>query len=508
MKKIIIYTALMVVIIFSNSLTAFARVGDMGFFGGTSEGRRLPKTTEVLLLQSGARRPGNLTDTFIYKEMIFIDGRPTEFDGLLTVRTLGGVQDGVNVGTFTQSFVVEPNPNSDQEVSINRSISFRINYRREGNQIVKDYEVINWTESIVTPNGTYTLDPVQSHFAISIIEDHTPGVVFYKGNISKHAVFMNDSGNVIHQTIGSFYGFTNPWASTETHRINGIITTDDWQMQYQVRPSVMVTKTLQYGQNEPTAISFSGNYRETMTNTSGLRYDIFVQPLQFHDEPTSGGATITSFNTFEQLIAPDLDFLTGHWAERDIRRLFAMQVLTGEPSFFRPNQAMTRGEFTTALTRAINLPIYQPQARGANDDTIEVVFPDVTIEEEDYAYIMAAFNNGVAIGRENSHFGIHEPIQRQEVIVMMVRAIGLEHLGLDPTPMTPFVDDMYIAYWARRYLDAARRIGLITGDEQGKIHPQGYVSKAEAAAMLNRLIDYMRHGLGRDFSENIVNISN
>ena len=90
--------------------------------------------------------------------------------------------------------------------------------------------------------------------------------------------------------------------------------------------------------------------------------------------------------------------------------------------------------------------------------------------------------------------------------MILLRSLGLENLGLDPTPVTLFTDDAQIASWAKREIYAAERIGLISQDADGKINPRANVTKAEAAALINSLISYMRNELQRDYTDHIVNI--
>ncbi|MDR2939313.1 MAG: S-layer homology domain-containing protein, partial [Clostridiales bacterium] len=81
------------------------------------------------------------------------------------------------------------------------------------------------------------------------------------------------------------------------------------------------------------------------------------------------------------------------------------------------------------------------------------------------------------------------------------------NLGLDPTPITPFVDDSNIVDWAKQEIYAANRIGLISSGTDGRIRPLDSISKAEGAALINRLIDYMRVDMQKDYTENIVNFA-
>lgn len=493
---------------FLNISPAYAKVGDFGFFGGISEGRKLPKTTE-LLVQKKKKTKDQIEG--VYKEVIFLSGKPITFEGILETTNSGEVSDILDFGTYDVTYDIGPSNTTPQDTNLTRNLKYKVDYRKNGNQVIKDYSVNSWDESITVPDGTYSLDSDQSYSSISVIEDHTPGVTYYKGNLSHRAVYTDNEDKVVLDMSGTFYGYDCAWSSTETHRIDATVTTDEWQMQYQIRPSVSMGKVLQYSKNEPTAISFSGNYAEVMQNKSGLNYDIFILPNEYSlDVKTKGNVSIDSFNNFEQLRAPNIDFLKGHFAEDDIRKLFSMEILDGEPKYYQPSQSITRGQYVQALVKAIKLPIDDPTANktARNKQVIDIVFPDVLPERADYPYIMAAYKKGLAIGRDNGHFYIDSPIEREEAIVILIRTLGLENLGLDPTPVTSFTDDKDISDWAKKEIYAANRLGIVSGDSDGKFKPKEYVSKADAAAFINRLNTYMRTDLQKDYTEHIVNYSN
>lgn len=501
-------TAFVMMLAITVEVRAETLVQYMSFFGGISEGRRLPRTTEEMLAQQRPNRNQNFS--FRYSEMTFLNGTPARFDGTLSINSGGSVDMNNEVGSFTVTHAVAPSAATSDLVTINRSVTFQVNYRVEGSQVILTHDAIpgSWSD-VVTVNGrTLTLDSEVSHFGISIIEDRTPGVIYYRGDISGLLVYVDDAnGEVIRQEkSGSFHGYRSPWSATETHRIDSTINADNWNMLYQIRPSITMNKVLQYVRNEPMAISFEGNYREIMQNFVGLRYDILVAPNFMWEEPTSGSISISTPNTFEQLPAPDLTFLRGNAAEDDIRRLFSTRVLTGDPRFFQPSHAITRGQFVAAVTRAIRLPITPvPAPRGrVQPDTS--IFADVPNTRPEYPYIMAAHEARLAIGRANSMFYFDYPIDRQEAFMIMVRALGLTQLGLNPTPVTSFMDDALIANWARREVSVAQLIGLAVPDADGFFHPTRQLSNGEAANIINELIEYMRVGLVSDYAEGIVNI--
>jgi len=514
-RKLIVMSLLSLVLLWVSPTVVEARVGDMSFFGGISEGRRLPRTTEQMLAAQNNRRNANQRVSLRYSEMVFLDGIPQQFEGLLSIQTSGNARNHPdvseeNLGTFNIIHSVTPSGNGNGDVSITRSVTFRVNWRREGNQLVLDKEALpaNWSETIVINGTTFVLNPGMSHYNVSILQHETPGINFYRGDVSGRLVFTAEDETVTKYLSGSFYGYANAWSSTETHRLESTIIRDDWAMQLQIRPSITTNKVLQFMSNEVTPIGFDGNYREVFQNNVGLRYDIFVMPHHLWEQPTNGTVSISVPNTFEQLPSPDLTWLRGNAAEDDIRRLFSTQVLTGDPRFFQPDQSISRGQFVAAVVRAIRLAPEEPAPipRGRNAAPVTSVFSDVNRDRPEYGYIMAAYSSGLARGRASGRFYFDYPIDRQEAFMLIIRALGLQQMGINPTPMTAFTDDAMIAPWSRRYVSIAQQIGLAHSDANGMFHPERLISNAEAASLLNELINYMRVGLISDYSDQIVNI--
>ena len=524
--KSIIAATLALIMVLGVAQTAFARVGQIGFFGGITEGVPLRLTTETLLAQPTTGNQGNANfRNMAYAEMVWITGEPIEVTGTMTmtVSNAGGRNASATHGSRTVRYEISAE-NEEFGVTLSRDIRFVVNWRRVGDQIIETYSVernnqnvLRWSETITIGDTVYTICTTRSRHEISFIRDITPGVEYYSGNISMRAVYLDDDENIAvsHYIIGEINGFESLWSSAETHRLDGIVshTAGGWQMQYHLVPSVAVHKDLQFTQNEPTLTSFFGNYRELTINQSGLNYVIYVQPPHRTNSPTSGRATIESFNRFEQLIAPNLSHLRGHWAYGDIRRLFAIEVLTGNPHHFVPNQAVTRAEFMTMLARATGLPVDEahrtPPAPPRNGRAVQVdlTFPDLWPNRPDYAYLRAINYHGIAEGRGDGHFHPDEMLSREEAFVLTLRMLGLSILGLD-FPLTAFADSDSISPWAINDISAAHRIGLIAPDAYGYLHPQDYMTKAQAAALVNRLIDYMRNELMRDYTENIINFLN
>ncbi len=500
MKKLLIAAAVFIISLLSLSACVFAQPGKIGFFGGITEGTRLPKTTEQLIAQTTTKK--NTSVTVPYKEVLFLTGQPIEYSGTMTVKT--SAEPVNDLGTIKVTYTVAAK--ASEKDSIARNIVYNVNYRKQNGQTVYDYEAVTRTETITAGGTVYKLVPAQSHFSVSILEDKTPGVSYFRGDISQKSVYSAASGgDVTFESSGSIYGYDCAWSNTETQRLDCVVYGDGWQTKYQVRPSVSVNKTLQYTQNEPTAISFPGNFKEVMSNQSGLQYDIFVLPQRFSGTPFQGSASISTFNAFEQLTAPDVSILKGHAAEDDIKKLYALGILSGPAEYYVPNQAVTRGEFVTMLVKAIKLPVEPVQTGNSKKNVINVTFPDVLPSRADYPYIMAANKSGLAVGRGNGRFYVDYSLEKEEAYAVAIRALGLSNLGLNPGVLTVYADNAKISDWAKREINAGTKIGLFKPDASGNINPKSYLSKAEAAALINSITEYMRTGLQLDYTEHIVN---
>ncbi len=519
MKKILFVATLFFTAFFSQSVFAQSQ---LSYSGGITEGIKLPKTTEQLLVQSTASQTAGKTQTLSYKEVLFLSGKPDTFEGTLTLKSSSGIPNNKNLGTYTETYQIAPLKTATTGAASKTStIIFTVNWRRVAGttQIIKDYELKSWAEQITTGGKTYVLDPKKSAYSKSIIEEKKPGAIYTKGNISGLAVYNvsgSQSGVISMDMDGDVYACDTVWSNTETQRLNVVIDSqipsDIWQLQVQVRPSVSVNKVIQYSKNEPTAISFDGNYYEVMKNQSILEYTIYQMPKKYEDlVANEGSISIATRNTFEQLHAPEnLGFLKGNFAQTDISKLFSMQVLTGSPTKYIPNQAMTRAQFAAALVKAVKVPIAQPATTSSTKKSPTIfLFADVNSTRSDFYYIQAAYNAGIAVGQSNGKFNPDVPITRQEAIAMLINTLGLSNLGMgSSTGMTKFIDNAKIAPWAKSSVSAAEKIGLIRGDTNGAVRPQDKMTKAESAAFINNFVNYLRSGITKDYSENIVNYAN
>lgn len=155
---------------FLSAQPALAKTGDFGFFTGISEGRKLPKSTELLL-----EKNSNSKDEVeaVYKEVMFLTGTPTVFQGKMTT-TIGSYDTAKSPGEYTVEYKVESTDSTnDEDNKIERTIKYAVDFRKEGDQVIKDYEIDkagDWSETMTINGVQYSLDAEQSYSNIGIIE--------------------------------------------------------------------------------------------------------------------------------------------------------------------------------------------------------------------------------------------------------------------------------------------------------------------------------------------------
>lgn len=171
-----------------------------------------------------------------------------------------------------------------------------------------------------------------------------------------------------------------------------------------------------------------------------------------------------------------------HWAARDIGELSARGIASGFPDGnFQPEGQVTRAQFLKLLLGALGM---QPQVAGQQP------FSDVAPTAWYAGYIDAAAAAGIFKG-EGGLARPDAPITRQEAAVITVRAMYYAHLsaqtGAGPQPQ-PFADQDQIAPWARDAAQQASQSGVIRGYPDGTFQPARAVTRAEAAALMVRLL--------------------
>lgn len=181
--------------------------------------------------------------------------------------------------------------------------------------------------------------------------------------------------------------------------------------------------------------------------------------------------------------------IQGFWAQSDIEILVAHHIVQGvSATRFDPNGPVTRAEFAALIVRALHLP--QPAV-------VKAPFRDVAPGAWYAGVVAAAAKAGIIQGYPNDTFAPNLPITREQMAVMIVRAMGAAHQAPSIMPqevpilLAPYRDQGKVAVWAKTDLAAAIATHIIKGVTAHTLVPAANTTRAQAAVMVKRLLAYL-----------------
>lgn len=189
--------------------------------------------------------------------------------------------------------------------------------------------------------------------------------------------------------------------------------------------------------------------------------------------------------TLKVLPGPPVSFadIKGHWAQKDIEIMARLGVARGVAAgSFRPNNPVTRAEFAVLVLRALGIAEKRPEQGH---------FRDVPANAWYYGAVETVYAENLAGGYGDGTFRPQQSITREEMAVMVVRALvrgGKPVTGEEcEALLQSFSDWMVISPWARQAACAAQKTGIIAGRD-GRFAPKEKATRAEAVVMLKRLL--------------------
>ncbi|WP_053954728.1 S-layer homology domain-containing protein [Inediibacterium massiliense] len=166
--------------------------------------------------------------------------------------------------------------------------------------------------------------------------------------------------------------------------------------------------------------------------------------------------------------------IKGHWAESFINDLVKTKAISGYPDqTFKPDNKITRAEFATVLVKALDLEL-----------TSGKVFTD-TQNHWAKDYISTAYAKGIVSGYNENTFGANDLITREQMAVMVVKAIGLDQV----IGNVSFTDKDQISLWALDAIRVASIQKIVGGYEDNTFRPSNYATRAEAVTVIINAIN-------------------
>lgn len=198
-----------------------------------------------------------------------------------------------------------------------------------------------------------------------------------------------------------------------------------------------------------------------------------------------GSGSIFDITVDPQIITPDTvvtnpfaDIPDNFWAKDAILELYKKDIVAGQgDNTFNPNATITRAEFVQMVVKAFGF--------GLKGDA--PAFADVG--DEWFAKAVAvAYTNGIVKGTTETTFAPANNITRQDMMVILTNAAKAVGKTLSSTDKA-FTDVAEISAYAQEAVSAMVGSGVVSGYTDGSVKPLANATRAEAAAMLNGLLN-------------------
>lgn len=168
------------------------------------------------------------------------------------------------------------------------------------------------------------------------------------------------------------------------------------------------------------------------------------------------------------------------WAKEAITNLYYKNIINGkEEGKFYPLDNVKREEFAKILTVAMNMNLVD----------MDFIFEDIDENDWCFPYVKTSYLAGITTGISENVFGKGLDITRQDLCVMVFRAIKAGDYTIPDTRDITFVDEADISDYAVNAVKILANAGIVSGDENRRFNPVGKATRAEAAQIIFKMLE-------------------
>jgi len=187
-----------------------------------------------------------------------------------------------------------------------------------------------------------------------------------------------------------------------------------------------------------------------------------------------------------------------HWGYEEMEDLINADIFKGievdELWYeFRPNEVITRAQFAAVIVRSLGL-----EATGEGE-----TYSDIPVNHSLKKEIAIASDHGIVNGVGEGKFAPNEPVLREQVATIIVRAFG-ESIDFTIPGTKQVFHDVPAGHWASEDIEKASRIELVKGIDKGKFGVGKRATRGEAAVLLHRALQKEQANLPSD--EEIISL--
>lgn len=165
-----------------------------------------------------------------------------------------------------------------------------------------------------------------------------------------------------------------------------------------------------------------------------------------------------------------------HWGAKSIKRLAALGLIKGYPDgSFKPEGEITQAEALSMIMRVADVDT-EEEENSAEEENLENV-PDWAKREARIAARHQIINT--------ARFHSHIQATRLQTAVWIAKALGIEPAD---TSNIPFKDGILISKEDLGYIIALYNMGIIKGTPDGRFNPNSHITRAEIAAIVERIL--------------------
>ena len=163
------------------------------------------------------------------------------------------------------------------------------------------------------------------------------------------------------------------------------------------------------------------------------------------------------------------------WSYEYIEALAEKGIVDGYAGSFNPGNSVTREEFVKMLLGVL----------GIEATETETAFNDVNADEWYAPYVATAEKLGIVDGTGEGVFGVGQTIIRQDIAVMVQRALEVMEITLNQNAESIVFDDAQsISDYAKEAVELLVRAGIVSGDENNNFNPTENLTREQAAKII------------------------
>lgn len=259
--------------------------------------------------------------------------------------------------------------------------------------------------------------------------------------------------------VNVIYGDTEVEVGRFSHYVSRMIAVPEGVNLSRITTGVVVNKdgTLSHVPTEVTSVD--GKYRVRINSLTNSTYSVVSNPKEFAD-------------------------VADHWAKEAVNDMGSRLVISGyDRNTFKPEQDITRAEFTAIVVRAL----------GLRNTSIVLPFSDVRANDWYAEALRLGCEYNLIGGYEDGTFKPADNITREEAMTILNRAMALAGMNTDISRervlelLNVYADSEDIAQWAEKPISLCIENGIVKGYE-GRLASKANITRAETAVMIRRLL--------------------